>query len=1033
MRPSIILPVGLLLVTSSMPPASRSPATTRFPTQAGPIHFEPVGADPAQQTEYLVRGPGMLATMSSARSVMTFRASAEQPRAAHVLGDGATGSRQYAMTLVGSNQLGIAEGEDLRRGSSNYFIGNDSSLWRRNVPHYGRVRFRDVYQAIDLVFRGTDQLEYDLVVRPGGDPRSIRLRFDGPERLQITNDGDLQMDLEDVRVVHRAPRAYQDVGGNRTPIDSRFRMVGEDMVGFEVGSYDLGTTLTIDPIILVYSTFVGGAGWETPTRVTVDDAGMAYITGRTYSPDLLTSPGVLQTDWPGGVQTAYVMKIDPGLSGPSSLVYATYLGSSGDDVGEGIDVDDSGRAFVTGTTSAGDFPTTGDAYKPAFNPQPTDDHDAFIAVLSPSGDQLVYGSFWGGDRHDDGQDIVLNGADVIYLVGNTDGGSFPTTSSAFDQSGHPNSPFLSVLEWPTGTLRYSTVIHGSWLDYARALAVDQSGRAHVTGIARSDDFPTTANAFMGTVPPDISGGFGSLGAFYSVFDPDLTGTASLVYSTYLGAADAEDVAVDDVGNAYVVGTTASPTFPTTPGAYDTTCEDAMLDTGGEVINLGCVSDAFVMKIDPGQWGSASLRYATRLGGSWGESGLGITVDGSGSAFVTGSTGSPDFPERYPLEGSTGRTGLEGDAFVTKIAPYGNRLVFSTRLGGLSGPSGSSDEGTGIALAPDGGVCLTGYTRTTDFPIRGGFDATYNGSADAFFVKLRYDPCAELTTRIETGPFEWEQLPPERICLEWDTNPDGIFEGFPRRCPPTGCPECSPALDPSGPIGEPPEFLAAVYHSAAPVLGGGPPGIKGNDKYFQAAWSAVGQRLDAAKTARFFTASLKRETMAAATEASQSPKAAETARGLLLQSLNAMELDWRTPELRPHKVSAGQGAVDLQGMARVSPTKEMREGQLSLRVTPGLPAVPAGYRPGWPLATFHLEYDGSLPKNRLVEVDLYAGWLGFNQPGEIKVLQWDGSGFEDVTGGVKYRDGTIRTRLDLSHDYIIVQALPCFRWRFLWTQ
>ena len=257
-------------------------------------------------------------------------------------------------------------------------------------------------------------------------------------------------------------------------------------------------------------------------------------------------------------------------------------------------------------------------------------------------------------------------------------------------------------------LVYSTYLGGSRTDSGSGIAVDSSGNTYVTGVTDSTNFPT-ANPLQARLA-------GEQNVFVAKLNP--AGSA-LVYSTYLGGSDSDEVfgiAVDSSGNAYVTGKAGSPNFPTTPGAFQTT--------------LGSASNAFVAKLNP--TGSA-LVYSTFLGGSGGEYGFGITVDSSGNAYVTGSTSSTNFPTANPLQASLAG---EQNAFVAKLNPTGSALVYSTYLGGSS-----IDTGDGIAVDSSGDAYVTGVTGSSDFPTANPLQASLVGTSNAFVAKLNWSGSA----------------------------------------------------------------------------------------------------------------------------------------------------------------------------------------------------------------------------------------------------------------------------------------------------
>jgi hypothetical protein len=267
-------------------------------------------------------------------------------------------------------------------------------------------------------------------------------------------------------------------------------------------------------------------------------------------------------------------------------------------------------------------------------------------------------------------------------------------------------------------LVYSTYLGGSGNDYGESIAVDTSGSAYVTGSTGSSDFPTTPGAFQ------------TYGVGDNAFVTEINSTGSaLVYSTYLGGSQSTEgtaIAVDSSGNAYVTGNTASTDFPVTPGAFQTTCN------GGS--NCRTNGDAFVTKFDPS--GSA-LVYSTYLGGSGGDFGQAIAVDNSGDAYVTGYTGSTDFPTRDPVQPTYG--GNAEDTFVTEINPAGSALVYSTYLGGSG-----REAGTGIAVDSSDNAYVTGWTTSTDFPTVNPVQPALSGQQNVFIAKI---PTTSTTTTL----------------------------------------------------------------------------------------------------------------------------------------------------------------------------------------------------------------------------------------------------------------------------------------------
>jgi len=413
---------------------------------------------------------------------------------------------------------------------------------------------------------------------------------------------------------------------------------------------------------ILYSTFLGGSGGDYGYGIAVDSTGAAYVTGSTASPDFPTTSGAYDSTYnsatSSGTNDAFVAKIS---AAGSSLVYSTYLGSSGDnlynngdDFGYGIAVDSAGNIYVTGETSFSDFPT-----KSGADMTHNGWRDAFVTKISVT-NGLLYSTYLGGTHNDAGTGIAVNGAGEIYVAGSTASPNFPTTSVAYDKicgidgACHNADVFVTKIS-AAGSIVYSTYLGGSSDDELTSggnIVIDSVGAAYVTGYTGSFDFPATLGAYDTT----HNGG-------YDVFVTKIAADGkTLKYATYIGGYSDDygaGIAVDAFGTAYVTGWTASPSFPTTSGAYDTTFN------GG--------ADAFVAKISAA---GDALLSSTYLGGSSfnvcgydiHDQATGIVIDGAGAAYVVGSTCSLDFPTTPGAYDTTMSWYWypRVDAFVTKI-------------------------------------------------------------------------------------------------------------------------------------------------------------------------------------------------------------------------------------------------------------------------------------------------------------------------------------------------------------------------------
>jgi len=405
--------------------------------------------------------------------------------------------------------------------------------------------------------------------------------------------------------------------------------------------------------------------------------------------------------------------IDPGIE------YTTLLGGADDDKPSGIAVDGVGNVYVAGFTQSADFPTTAGAFDRAGAVQTS--VDAYVAKLNPTGTALVYSTFLGGNQDFDwARRVAVDAAGNAYIVGQTKSGDFPTTAGAFARSLAipPNCPrcfadnydaFVTKLN-PTGSaLVYSTYLGGTDFDDPRGIAIDSAGNAYVTGETASHDFPTTPGSYQPLHHGD-----------YDVFVTKFNATGSaLVYSTFIGGTlvdDGERIVVDSSNQALVMGFSRSPDFPTTPGAYDTTPNGAF--------------DITLSKLNAA--GSA-LVFSTVLGGSNMDTGGGLALDPAGNIYVSGGTGSLDFPT---TAGAYDTTPSGNDGFVTKLNPTASQVLWSTLLPG----------GGAAGVAPDaaGNVWITGTTSSAAFPVTAGArQTTLNGTSDAFISEFSSDGAALL--------------------------------------------------------------------------------------------------------------------------------------------------------------------------------------------------------------------------------------------------------------------------------------------------
>jgi hypothetical protein len=638
--------------------------------------------------------------------------------------------------FIGADPNPTLEGLEPLPGAVNYFLGDDPTKWRTDVPAFKAIAYRDLYPGIDLVFRGIEgHLKSEFQLASGADPAAVEIAYSGVEAMHLREDGALVLTTPLGELAEAAPLIFQEVDRARqiipggyvflyppdtateaSPLETQDPAAQTLTVGFRVTSYDPSRPLIIDPE-LIYSSHLGGSndadyGWG----IAADSAGSIYLTGIARSSDFPTTANALQPAHGGGTSDAFVTQLIR-VGGVYTYGFSTYLGGSGNDRGNGITVDDAGNVYVAGSTQSADFPTWSAIQTTHAN---TATYDVFVTkIVSASGAYtLAYSTYLGGSDYDWGLSIALDSADNVYVTGSTASSDFPTTTNAIQTSyaGGVDDAFVTkIIRAGTAyTYGYSTFVGGSDWDQGNGIAVDDDDNVYLAGVTYSSDFPTTTNAAQ-----PVFGG-GTRDAFLTQIIS--AGTVyTYGYSTYVGGSNWDSgwgVALEHDGTPYIVGSTNSSDFPTTTNAVQPAYGGGTYDAFvAQIISAGTVY---------------TYSFSTYLGGSDSDQGYGIAVGSDSSVYVTGDTTSSDFPTTtnavQPAHG-----GGAYDAFVAQIIRTGMVYTYgySTYLGGEGG-----DEGD--AIAADGGdsAYVTGVTVSTNFPTTAdAINSTYMGGGWDVFVTV----------------------------------------------------------------------------------------------------------------------------------------------------------------------------------------------------------------------------------------------------------------------------------------------------------
>jgi uncharacterized repeat protein (TIGR01451 family) len=590
------------------------------------------------------------------------------------------------------------------------------------VANFGALRYANVYPGVDVRFYGQGRhLEHDFILAPGADPGQIALRFEGLDHVALAPSGNLDLTLGKVALLESAPIAWQEIAGTKKAVEARWKILGDAKVGITLADYDHSLPVTIDPV-LVYSTHLGGA------------------TGEDFS-------------------------VNSSFPADTAILH--------------IALDGQRNVYVSGTTSAIDYPTTAGAFDRTSNEQTvfhedTTSQSGFVSKFDPTGRILIYSTFLSVSVEamavDPSGHVYAAQSNLTPDPGPTDGSDPGISVSKLSEDG-------SRLLFTKTDFGQSTNPTAACQAFSASsptdLATDNSGHVWMSGTTGNPCLPATAGAFE-TKIPDANGS-----GFVVKFDTNKTPATSIVYTTYFGAGTADSIGIDSSANAYVTGSTtasfphgasfgsgtgivfvaklnaagsgllfstllhggggfpgvslaldsthnvyvtglATAGFPTTAGAFRT-----------GPIGTGCsgapCKDSFVTKLSPG---GGTLLYSTFLGGSGDDTTRDINVNSAGMAFVVGFTNSTDFlttASAFKKSIPAGTT----NAFVTALQPSGKSLFYSTLLGG------SHSTGAGaIAVDPAWNAWVGGSTSDADYPVTANaFQPGLKGSSDGFFAKI----------------------------------------------------------------------------------------------------------------------------------------------------------------------------------------------------------------------------------------------------------------------------------------------------------
>jgi hypothetical protein len=625
------------------------------------------------------------------------------------------GSQAVSMRLKGQNSAAPFEASSPLSAPTNYFTPG----FHGAVPDYGRLRRRQVYPGIDLVYYGNgEHLEYDFEIAPGADPSRIRMHFDGAAPLRLSGNGDLLLGSDGHIVTQHVPVVYQtNKTGGRVIVPAAYHIEGQRDVTIALARYDAAVPLVIDPII-EFTAYAFGSSGDSGVVITHDAQGFIYVAGNTQSTDLGGASNGEQTTQLGA-QNAWFMKLNPAAaSGDQIVVYSSLYGGSATDTLTAMTVDANGWIYIAGYTTSTTL-VMSNSYQAA-NAGTT---DGFVAVFDPTqagAASLLYATYLGGAAVDQISGIAVANKQV-YVTGSTLSNNFPLSSGAFQPGINTGwdtfVTVLSIFNPGTPSLLISTYFGGAGDDYARSIVVDAAGNIYIAGVTYSKDLAVSSTAYQSTY-----GGAGD--AFLTKFDPTITYG---LYSTYLGGGgldEARKIVLDPKGRVALTGYTNSPNFSITQNALQ-----PFLGGPG-------ATNAYLTILDLTKAPSQAVVYSTYFGGSVAEVAYDLKIDSAGAYYFGGYSMSPDMPVTLnALNPISAQGGLNGFvAVINPSLPPFNSLRFASFITGAG-----SQIVNGLDVDANGEIYLTGWATANIFPAGYSTKSTAPGNADGYIWVFTPDP------------------------------------------------------------------------------------------------------------------------------------------------------------------------------------------------------------------------------------------------------------------------------------------------------
>ena len=600
---------------------------------------------------------------------------------------------RVTMELAGGRVPSLVEGRDRLPGLTSYRVGADPRRWRSDVPSFAGVQLASVYPGVDLMLHGAaGALEYDFVVAPGADPRTVKLRFSGADRVRLDAQGALLLETAAGTVRHEAPVAYQQQGTAREPVRARFRRLPGGEIGFALGAYDHRRALVIDPVVVSTTRHQIYDVTNDSSCIATDTSGQWYAGG-----SYLDSDGTLN-----------VSVTTDGPAGP----FGWSMGGSNDDIVKAITISPSGQWYVAGSTNSTNMPLAN-----GFDMTPVGNYttEGFIFAQGRGSNTFWYGSYLGTRSHvtgAQGDPMLITGLAArsdreIWLTGDTMGNQMPFTPNGFQRTNNGFSDaFVMKIDpsrVPSSQVQYFTYYGGSANESSTGIALVPANRgAGVKIVGRSSSPDLRVSKSHGSTSRS--------GSNWDVFILRSSGASFYEGAVSIGGSNAEwagAIGFDDAGNTYLTGHTRSTDYPTAAATQSTY-------GGGD-------SDLFVTRLN---YSDTTLLYSTFLGGSGAETDPVMAVTGNGVVHLAGRTTSANFPTTAGAMQTTLQGGV--DEVLVRLN-VGGRRVFSSYFGGTGSdtPGGIATYGPTLLLASN-----------SDSPSLPGLAGTHANRTDMFVTRFK---------------------------------------------------------------------------------------------------------------------------------------------------------------------------------------------------------------------------------------------------------------------------------------------------------